>query len=109
MEKVSQLVILPVIFVLISSCVTYGKDFDVNVDKIIIDQTNKVKIGNWYGIPVEQGSDSGREFWRYVYIKFCVFAPVYRKELVIYFKEDNTVSRYNLSKTSSKTKKNNGA
>ena len=92
------------ILVIVSSCVSLGKDLYFDPKSIQINQTSKVDISEEFGRPNEKGSSSGVEYWRYHYIRFDLFKPATRKELIFYFNSNNTVSKFNWSESSKNQK-----
>ncbi len=95
--KVFNRIVLIGSLVVMSSCVTKGKDFSSNINWINKDQTSMQDIKQILGTPFSVGSSSGTPTWTYGYYKYRVIGKSQTKELKFYFAPDGAVRNFSFS------------
>jgi hypothetical protein len=83
--------------VLLTGCVTRGKDFASDLNWIKTKQTSQSDVAATMGEPYEVGNSSGTPTWTYGYYKFQLFGESYTKELKFYWDPDNKIRDYSFS------------
>lgn len=87
-----------VLTLVLSGCVTYGRDFGTTpVRDIQTNTTTQREIFGLFGEPVRKGLDSGYETWTYSYHTYQLGQLVASKELYVVFNKDNTVRSYSFT------------
>ena len=87
-----------VLMLVLSGCVTYGRDFGASaVRNIQTNVTTQKEIFGYFGEPVRKGLDSGYETWTYSYHSYQLSQLMDSKELYVVFNKDNTVRSYSFT------------
>jgi outer membrane protein assembly factor BamE (lipoprotein component of BamABCDE complex) len=96
--------------VLLTSCVTTGRNFPSDVDWVVKNTTSEEDVELMLGAPSAVGSSSGVKTWTYGYYHYSVWNNASYKELKIYWNPNRTVQSFTFTSsfpqdTSSKAKK----
>jgi hypothetical protein len=84
--------------VLLSGCISYGRDFGtVPVRNIERDVTTQKEIFGWFGEPVRKGLENGYETWSYAYHYYELGQLRDSKELYIVFNKNGSVRNYSFT------------
>jgi len=83
---------------LLSGCVSYGRDFNTAPVKLIqTNVTTQKEIFGYFGEPARKGLENGHETWTYSYQSYEFVQLRDAKELHIVFNKDNTVRSYSFA------------
>lgn len=92
--------ILMIFVLLLSSCATVGRDFNVSrVTNIKIGETRQDEIRAMFGAPWRVGIEDGKQTWTYGKYIYRVFSESSTQDLVIRFDEKGIVSSYTFNTT----------
>lgn len=80
--------------VLMTGCVTAGKDFKSDMTWIKEGQTKQADVTLILGEPRSVGNASGSPTWTYGYYKYKLLGESCTKELKFYWKKDGTVDQF---------------
>ncbi|MBC8259441.1 MAG: outer membrane protein assembly factor BamE [SAR324 cluster bacterium] len=99
-QKIKTLILLTIVIVFVSGCLTLGKNFPVSeVTGIKIGQTGKNEIRKMFGSPWLSGVQDGELAWTYGSYDYSLFGERKAKDLVIQFDKNGIVSTYTFSTT----------
>jgi len=85
------------VMVVLSSCVTNGKEFPTRFDWIQKGKTRQTDVKLVLGDPQFVGSNDGTPSWTYGYYHYKLFGPSYSKELKLYWSADKTVNSWSFN------------
>ena len=86
-----------VIFGLVTSCVTRGRNFSSETAWLDENKPNKSQVKKIMGDPYKVGSSNGIPTWTYGYYEHQLFGESSIKELKIYWNKEGTVKTYSFS------------
>ena len=81
----------------VSSCMSFGRLFNSNIDWIKKGETTKRDVVLVMGEPQEVGSSGGVPTWTYYFYRYKVIGSDSRKEIKFYWGEDGTVNHFSFS------------
>ncbi|MCY4380668.1 MAG: hypothetical protein OXC40_03755 [Proteobacteria bacterium] len=94
---ISQIVCLLVTTLLLTGCLSLGKDFTTNVDWLKVGKTSQQQVIERLGMPEEIGQSHNKTMWTYYYIRVSLWQKIARKELRIFWHNNQLVHSYNLT------------
>lgn len=87
-----------VLVIMLSGCVSYGRDFGTSpVRNIQTNVTTQKEIFGFFGEPVRKGLENGNESWTYSYHYYEFGQLRDSKELYIVFNKDTSVRSYSFT------------
>ncbi len=97
------LVLAGLLVLTLPACATVGRPFpSVELDSLVIGQTQAPDVVRLFGQPWRIGVDDGQKTWTYGYYRYSLFGPARTKDLVIRFGPGDVVSSYSFSATNDK-------
>lgn len=82
---------------LLTGCVSAGKDFNVHmVRQIQLQQTTRAQIEQMFGPPWRTGIEDGKQTWSYGYYKHSI-SDTMSRDLVVRFNPNGTVASYSFN------------
>ena len=82
---------------LLTGCVSAGKDFNVHmVRQIQLQQTTRAQIEQMFGPPWRTGIEDGKQTWSYGYYKHSL-SDTMSRDLVVRFNPNGTVASYSFN------------
>jgi hypothetical protein len=82
---------------LLTGCVSAGKDFNVHmVRQIQLQQTTRAQIEQMFGPPWRTGLEDGKQTWSYGYYKHSL-SDTMSRDLVVRFNPNGTVASYSFN------------
>ena len=78
-------------------CMTFGKQFQSNVEWIKKGETTQKDAYLVLGEPQEVGSSGGVPTWTYYFYRYKILGKDSRKEVKFYWDKDKTVSHFSFS------------
>ena len=97
---VLALILISLMIMFISGCITLGKDFpDANVSSITNGVTTKNEIRRLFGPPWLSGIKDGQPAWTYGSYDYSMFGERKAKDLVVQFDDKGKVSSFTFSTT----------
>ncbi|HEX9878984.1 MAG TPA: outer membrane protein assembly factor BamE [Candidatus Binatia bacterium] len=82
----------------VSGCTLYGARIPKNsVEAIQLNVTTQEQVYSTFGKPIQAGTDSGFETWRYSFRGFSDDAEWLNRDLYIIFNKNKTVHKYSFS------------
>lgn len=82
---------------LLTGCVSAGKDFNVHmVRQIQLQQTTRAQIEQMFGSPWRTGIEDGKQTWSYGYYKHSL-SDTMSRDLVVRFNPNGTVASYSFN------------
>ena len=97
---VLQLILISVMIMFVSGCITLGKDFpEANVSTISIGVTTKNEVRKLFGSPWLSGVQDGKPAWTYGIYDYSLFGEREAKDLVVQFDDRGKVSSFTYSTT----------
>ena len=97
---VLALIIISMMIMFVSGCITLGKDFpEANVSSITIGVSTKNEIRKLFGSPWLSGVQDGQPAWTYGSYDYSLFGERKAKDLVVQFDEKAKVSSFTFSTT----------
>ncbi len=82
---------------LITSCVTRGRDFSSDVSWLKENMTKKADVQMVLGQPFSVGNSSGTPTWTYGLYKHSLFGQSNTKELKLFFNDDHTIKSFSFN------------
>ena len=97
---VLALILISMMIIFVSGCLTLGKDFsEANVSSITIGVTTKNEVRRLFGSPWLSGVQDGQPTWTYGSYDYSLFGERKAKDLVVQFDEKAKVSSFTFSTT----------
>ena len=88
---------LVVASIVLSSCVTQGRDFYSQLDWVKKGKTRQSDVKLVLGDPQFVGSNDGTPAWTYGYYKYRLFSPSHTKEVKFYWNTDQTLQSWSFN------------
>ena len=97
---VLALILISMMIMFVSGCITLGKDFsEANVSSITIGVTTKNEIRKLFGSPWLSGVQDGQPAWTYGSYDYSLFGKRKAKDLLVQFDDQGKVSSFTFSTT----------
>ena len=97
---VLALILISILILFISGCITLGKDFpEANVSSITIGVSTKNGIRKLFGSPWLSGVQDGQPAWTYGSYDYSLFGERKAKDLVVQLDDQGKVSSFTFSTT----------
>ncbi len=95
-----QLILISTMIMLVSGCITLGKDFpEAHVSTISIGVTTKNEVRMLFGSPWLSGVQDGKPAWTYGIYDYSLIGERKAKDLVVHFDDRGKVSSFTYSTT----------
>jgi len=92
-----KFILLPLVLIGLTSCVTSGREFNSRLDWIQKGKTDQQQVKLVLGDPQFVGSSDGTPAWTYGFYRYRLFSPSYTKEVKFYWNADRTVESWSFN------------
>ncbi len=97
MRRLGGALVVLVMAMMATGCVTQGKDFSSDLAWIKMNETTQTDVSSLLGVPHQVGNVGGTPTWTYSYYKLKLVGESYTKDLKFYWTPEKRVKDFSFS------------